>query len=398
MDFALNEEQRLLQDTMRRFATEKVAPRVAEYDREERMPLDLLEELGEMGMMGGVVPECYGGADMDFVSYAVMIEELSRVCHMLACLVSFPSGLVGSGILHYGTEEQKERYLKPLAQGRIHGSSGVTEPHSGSDVAAMETTVRRDGDDYIINGAKIWISNLDIASFFLTFATLDRSLKSKGICAFIIDRNTPGLSVRPFKNKLGFRPICTGELVLDNVRVHRSQLVGEEGGGFQVAMCAVENGRLSVASRAVGIAQACLDASVGYAKERIIFGKPEGQFQLVQSKITDMVIGVETARYLTRRLGWLKDQGAGDFRNEASMAKMYAGDVAMKCATDAVQILGAYGVSDEYPVSRYFRDAKVFQIVEGSNDLHRAMIAEYALGYRQRRAVPGAPNISNLTR
>lgn len=388
MDFALNGEQVLLQDTIRRFATEKVAPRVAQYDREERMPLDLLEELGEMGMMGGVVPECYGGAGLDFVSYAVLIEELSRVCHMLACLVSFPSGLVGAGILHYGTEEQKERYLKPLAQGRIHGSSGVTEPHSGSDVAAMETTVRRDGDYYVINGAKTWISNLDLASFFLTFATLDRSLKSKGVCAFIIDRNTPGLSIRPFKNKMGFRPICTGELVLDNVRVHRSQLVGVEGGGFQVAMCAVENGRLSVASRAVGVAQACLDASVGYAKERIIFGRPEGQFQIVQSKITDMVVGVETARYLTRRLGWLKDQGVGDFRNEASMAKMYAADVAMRSATDAVQIFGAYGVSDEYPVSRYFRDAKVLQIVEGSNDLHRALIAEYALGYRQRRAVP----------
>lgn len=387
MDFSLNEEQRLLQDTIRRFAIEKVAPRVAQYDREEKMPLDLLQELGEMGMMGGVVPECYGGGGLDYVSYSVVIEEMARVCHMLACIVSFPSGLVGAGILHYGTEEQKERYLKPLAQGLIHGSSGVTEPHSGSDVAAMETTVRRDGDDYVINGAKIWISNLDIASYFLTFATLDKSLKAKGICAFIIDRDTPGVSVRPFKNKMGFRPICTGELVLDNVRVHKSQLVGEEGGGFKVAMCAVENGRLAVASRALGVAQACLDASTEYAKERIIFGKPEGQFQIVQSKITDMVVGVEAARCLTRRLAWLKDQskGMGDFRSEASIAKMYASDVAMKSATDAVQIFGAYGVSDEYPVGRYFRDAKVLQIVEGSNDLHRALIAEYALGYRQRR-------------
>ncbi len=388
MDFALSQEQLLLQNSIRRFATEKVAKRVAEYDREERMPLDLLRELGEMGMMGGVVPERYGGGGLDYVSYSVIIEELARVCQMLACIVSMPSGLVGAGILHYGTEEQKERYLKPLAEGRIHGSTGVTEPHSGSDVAAMETTVRREGDYYIINGAKTWISNLDIASYFLTFATLDRSLKAKGVCAFIIDRDTPGLSVRPFKNKMGFRPICTGELILDNVRVHRSQLVGVEGGGFPVAMCAVENGRLAVASRAVGVAQACLDASMQYAKERIIFGRPEGEFQLVQSKITDMVVGVEAARCLTRRLAWLKDQRAGDFRNEASIAKMYAADVAMRSATDAVQIFGAYGVSEEYPVSRYFRDAKVLQIVEGSNDLHRALIAEYALGYRQRRTSP----------
>jgi alkylation response protein AidB-like acyl-CoA dehydrogenase len=246
----------------------------------------------------------------------------------------------------------------------------------------MATTCRRDGDSYVISGAKAWISMLDHGEWFLTFATLDRRMGREGVCAFVVPRDTPGLTVRPYKNKLGFRPLATGDLVLEDVRVGSEQLVGEEGQGYRVAMSAVETGRLSVAARALGLAQSCLDDSVAYARERQVFGQPTGRFQLVQSMITDMVIGIESSRHFLHRLAEHKDSGVARPRREASLAKMQASDVAMSAATAAVQIHGAYGISDEYRVGRLFRDAKVFQIVEGNNQLHRAMVAEYALGFR----------------
>jgi alkylation response protein AidB-like acyl-CoA dehydrogenase len=237
----------------------------------------------------------------------------------------------------------------------------------------------------VINGAKAWISMLDVADWFLTFATIDRSLGREGICAFIVPKDTPGLSVKPYKNKLGFRPLSTGDLVLEDVRVPAEQMVGEEGDGYKVAMAAVETGRLSVAARAVGLSQACLDASTAYARERVVMGQDIGRYQLVQSMITDMVTGVESSRHFLQRLAAEKDRGDLDVRRSASVAKMHATDTAMATATNAVQIHGAYGVSEEYPVARLFRDAKVFQIIEGNNQLHRAMVAEFALGYRGAR-------------
>lgn len=360
------------------FARREVQPRVRDYDRDECFPRDILDAMAELGFYGGTVPEEWGGAGLDHVTFSMLIEEISRVDHCLGVLTSMPSALVGGGILRFGTDEQRDRWLRPLAQGQIFGGAGVTEPQSGSDVAGMETTYTKEGDDFVIRGAKTWISNLDIASFFVTFATSDRSLKHKGVSAFIIPKDTPGLSVHPFKNKLGFRPICTGELVLDEVRVGPEALLGQEGNGFAVAMTSVERGRLAVASRSVGAAQMCLDASIRYAKQRVVGGNPISSYQQIQKKLADMATGIEAARLLVRRCAASMDEGTST-RLETSMAKMHASDVFQAVATDAVQIHGAYGVSDEYPVGRAYRDAKVFQIVEGTNEIHRNLIARQLL-------------------
>jgi alkylation response protein AidB-like acyl-CoA dehydrogenase len=364
------------------FAATEIAPRVAEYDAAEKLPRDLLAKMGELGLFGGVLDPAYGGLGLDMVTYAKVVEEISKVCNAMGCLVSMPSGLVGSSIAHYGTVEQKQRWLTPLAQGTFFGAAGVTEPRSGSDVAGMTTRYVKDGDEFVINGAKAWISNIDIADFFVTFATSDRSLKHRGVTAFILPRDSPGLSVSPYRNKLGFRPLCSGDLVLSGVRVGPEALLGEEGNGFPVAMTAVERGRLGVAARAVGVAQACLDDSLSFARVREAFGREIAEFQIVQSKITDMAVGVETARLLVRATADALQNGERS-RRLTSMAKMYASDVAFRSAADAVQIHGASGVSSEYRIGRLFRDAKVLQIVEGSNDLHRALIAEMELGLRK---------------
>jgi len=383
MDFDWTDEQQELRRLAREFAESEIAPQVAEYDRDERFPVEIVRAAGELGLAGGVIPTEYGGAGLDHVTYAMLLEEISRVCHIVACALSFPSGLVGNSINRYGTEEQKQRYLVPLAKGETFAGAGVTEARSGTDVSDMDTMARRDGGDYVISGAKMWISFLDVAAYFLTFAHLgvDEESGRKRICAFLVDADLPGVSVHPLKNKYGFRPLSTGELVLEDVRVPADALLGEEGQGFEIAMNAVENGRLGVASRAVGLAQACCDVAIAYAKERIVFKQPIGKFQMVQEMISDMVCGTEAARLLTYRLGHLKDKGERA-RAAASMAKMTASDVALEAATNAFQIHGAYGVSDEYPVARYLRDAKVFQIVEGNNQLHRALVAESELGMR----------------
>ena len=370
-----------LRDLVRDFAASVVAPRVAEYDREEHLPRDILDQMAELGFFGGTVAERWGGAGLDNGTFSILIEEISKVDHILGVLMSMPSALVGSGIEAFGTDEQRETYLAPLARGEVFAGAGVTEPQSGSDVAGMQTRYERDGDRFVINGAKTWISNLDIASFFVTFATRDRSLRHGGVTAFIVPKDSPGLSVHPFKDKLGFRPICTGELVLEDVEVGPEHLLGEEGKGFAVAMTAVERGRLTVASRAVGMAQACLADSVAYARDRVVFGRPIGEFQMIKKKIADMAVEIEAARLLVRRCAERMDTGERA-RRESSMAKMFASDVAQRAATEAVQIHGAYGVSAESRVSRMYRDAKVFQLVEGTNEIHRDLIADYELGYR----------------
>ena len=369
--------------TVRDFGRRVVEPRVRDYDREERFPPDILKEMARLDLFGGVVPETWGGSGLDHVTFSQLIEEISRVDHCLGVLMSMPSALVGAGLLNFGSDAQREKWLTPLARGEIFGGAGVTEPQSGSDVAGMATTYTREGDEFVIRGSKIWISNLDIASFFVTFATRDRSLRHGGVTAFLIPKDTPGLSVHPFKNKLGFRPICTGELVLDEVRVGPEALIGEEGAGFKVAMTAVEKGRLAVASRAVGAAQACLDASIRYARERVVGGSPIGQYQQIQKKISDMATEIQAARLLVENCARALDRGERA-RVETSMAKMFASDVFQRVATEAVQIHGAYGVSDEFPVGRGYRDAKVFQIVEGTNEIHRVVIARELLSEGER--------------
>src|SRR4051794_26097386 len=381
MDFGWSDEQEELRSLAREFGEREIAPHVREYDRDERFPAEIVRKAAELGFAGGIVPTEYGGAGLDHVTYAGLIEEISRHCHIVACALTFPSGLVGNSILRYGSEEQKQQYLAPLARGEVFAGAGVTEARSGTDVSDMDTTYRRDGGDYVLNGAKMWISFLDVAGYFRTFAHLgaDERTGRKRICAFIVDADAKGVTTHPLKNKSGFRPLATGELVLDEVRVPKDALVGEEGQGFEIAMNAVENGRLGVASRAVGLSQACVDVATSYARERVVFKQPIGKFQMVQEMLSNMICGTESARLLTYRLAYLKDQGLRA-RDAASMAKMTASDVALQSATDAFQIHGAYGVSDEYPVARYLRDAKVFQIVEGNNQLHKALVASAALG------------------
>jgi alkylation response protein AidB-like acyl-CoA dehydrogenase len=383
VDLDWTPEQRELRALAREFAEREIAPHVGEYDKAERFPQEIVRQAAALGFAGGIVPARYGGAGLDHVTYAGLIEEISRACHIVACALTFPSGLVGNSILTYGTEEQKQRYLAPLARGETFAGAGVTEARSGTDVSDMDTTARRDGGDWVLNGAKMWISFLDVATYYLTFAHLgvDEGTGRKRICAFLVDADLKGISTHPLKNKYGFRPLATGEFVLEDVRVPGDALLGEEGQGFEIAMNSVENGRLGVAARAVGLSQACCDVAIDYAKERHVFKQPIGRFQMVQEMISDMVCGTEAARLLTLKLAHLKDRGERA-RGAASMAKMTASDVALKSATDAFQIHGAYGVSDEYPVARYLRDAKVFQIVEGNNQLHKALVAESVLGLR----------------
>ena len=375
------DERQAITDLAKSFAANEIAPRIQALDQAEETPLDLLKRMGELGLLGIVVPPEYGGAGLDYGTYVEVVLEIAKADSTIASFVTFPSGLVGGAIRRYGTEEQKQRYLTPLARGEIFGASAVTEPRSGSDVAGLETTYRADEDGYVINGAKAWISNVGIADFVLTFATRDRSLRHAGISAFLIPKDTPGLGWSPYKDKLGFKTMSAGDVSLQDVRVPRSALLGEEGEGFRVAMSAVEQGRLGVATRAVGVTYACLEACKSYAADRVIFDGPISKLQLVQSKITDMVVGAETSRALINQCAAAMQAGERA-RQLTCMAKMYASDVAQRSANDAVQIHGAYGTSADYPVSRHYRDAKILQIVEGSNDLHRALIAEMELGLR----------------
>jgi alkylation response protein AidB-like acyl-CoA dehydrogenase len=378
------DDQALLVQAVRTFAQERVAAGVIERDREERFPRDLVSEAGRLDLLGGVVPTQYGGMGLTYTQYAAIVTEMAKVDQVMALAMTLPSGLAGAGILRHGSPEQCERLLPALCRGETIAAVGVTEPGSGTDVAGMRTTCRRDGDGYRINGQKTWISQIGHCDWLLTFASLDRGAGRAGISAFVIPAPSDGLVLAPFKNKLGFRAISTGEVFLEDVWVPEENRIGAEGAGFGVAMAAVETGRLGVAARSLGLALDCLERSVAYALERHVGGAPIARYQLVQSMITDMVVGTEGAAAMIERLAGLRDQGLRA-RREASLAKMHASDVAMTCSTHAVQIHGAYGTHEDYHVERHFRDAKVLQIVEGTNELHRGMVAEYALGIRTDR-------------
>jgi alkylation response protein AidB-like acyl-CoA dehydrogenase len=375
------EDTRAMVETVREFARREVAPGVNERDANESFDRGLVTRAGELDLLGGVVSPDYGGLGLSYRTFSAIIEEMSRTDNLIGSVMSFPSGLAGAGLIAHGSPEQQQRWLTPLCSGETMAAAAITEPDSGTHVSNMTTSCRREGDEYVIDGQKTWISFIDVCDWLITFATLDRSAGRSGICAFIVDRDSPGLTLRPFKNKLGFRGVATGEVFLDGVRVPAENRIGEEGQGLDIAMVAVETGRLGVASRALGIAQDCLDRSVAYAQERIVFRSPIADYQLIQSMITDMVVGVESARAFVHNLADARDRGERA-RREASLAKMHASDVALMCATNAVQIHGAYGTHEDYQVGRHFRDAKVLQIVEGTNQLHRTMVAEYALGKR----------------
>jgi glutaryl-CoA dehydrogenase (non-decarboxylating) len=381
MNFALSGEQKAVADLVRRFVDREIRPYIRKWDAEGHFETKILKRLAELQLMGVCIPEKYGGAGMDYNTLAIVCEELERGDIAFRTAVSVHTGLNSLTLLQWGNEEQKEKYLTLQARGEKIGAFGLTEPDAGSDVAAISTTAVRDGDVYRLNGQKTWISLCDVADHFLIFAKTDPSKKHKGISCFIVERSFEGVTTRAIQGKLGIRAGNTGEVFLDDVRVPVENRVGEEGEGFKIAMSALDNGRFTVAAGACGLIRACLEASVKYCHERKTFGKEIGRHQLVQQMIAKMSRNLDISRLLVYRAGWLKNEGKRNTR-ETSMAKWFACDAAFEAANDAVQIHGAYGYSNEYPVERYLRNAKAPVIYEGTREIHTIMQGEYALGYR----------------
>ncbi|SFF62635.1 Acyl-CoA dehydrogenase, middle domain [Planifilum fulgidum] len=381
-DFSYSEEQLAVKKMVRKFVDKEIMPYIQEWDAKQHFETSLLKKLADLGLMGVCIPEKYGGQGMDYNTLAIVCEELERGDTAFRTAVSVHTGLNSLTLLQWGDEFQKEKYLIPQAKGEKIGAFGLTEPNAGSDVAAIQTRAVRDGDHYILNGSKTWISLCDVADHFLIFAKTDPDKGHRGITCFIVERTFPGVTTRGFKDKLGIRAGNTGEVILEDVRVPAENRLGEEGEGFKIAMSALDNGRFTVAAGAVGLTQACIEASVKYAKERETFGKPIGRHQLVQQMIAKMVAGYEAARLLVYRVGWMKNRGMRNTR-EVSLAKWFACDVAFQAAVDAVQIHGANGYSHEFPVERYLRNAKAPVIYEGTREIHQIMQGEYALGYRK---------------
>lgn len=382
MNFNFTEEQNMLRETVRSFVDKEIMPYIADWDREGQFDQNIYNRLAELGLMGVCIPEEYGGSGMDYNALAIVCEELERGDTAFRTAVSVHTGLNSMTLLQWGTEEQKQKYLTPQAKGEKIGAFGLTEPGAGSDVASLQSTAFKDGDYYILNGQKTWISLCDVADHFLVFAYTDKSKKHHGISAFIVERTWEGFSSKAIKGKHGIRSGNTGELFFDNVKVPAENLLGEEGEGFKIAMSALDNGRFTVAAGAVGQIMACLEASVKYCHERETFGKPIGRHQLVQQMIAKMEAGLQMSRLLVYRAGELKNEGKRNTR-ETSLAKWQACDFANRAADDAMQIHGAYGYSDEYPVERYLRNSKAPVIYEGTREIHTIMQAEYVLGYRK---------------
>lgn len=378
MDLSLTEEQVLFQKTARDFAMKELAPIASQLDEEACFPGEIIKKLGELGFMGIAIPEEYGGAGADYRCYVLAIEEISKACASTGVIVSVNNSLVCDPLLTFGSEEQKRRYLTPLAKGEKLGCFALTEPNAGSDASNQQTTVRRDGDFYILNGNKIFITNAPEADIAIVFGQADKAKGHKGICAFIIEKGTTGFRVGKVKEKLGIKASSSSELILEDCRVPRDNLLGEEGQGFKIAMATLDGGRIGIAAQAVGIAQACLEASINYAKERVQFDQPIASFQAIQWMLADMATHVEAARLLTYRAAFFKDQGKRITR-EAAMAKLFASEVAMAAGVKAIQIFGGYGYMMEYPVQRYFRDAKVTEIYEGTSEVQRMVIAHSLL-------------------
>jgi glutaryl-CoA dehydrogenase (non-decarboxylating) len=384
MQFDLSEEQIQVRDMVREFAQREVAPHIQQWDAKGEFHREVLTTMGELGILGLPIPEEYGGSGLDYVSFALACEELEYVDTFMRVVMSVHVGLNSLALWQWATEEQKQRWLTPQAQGEKLATFALTEPNAGSDAGAIETTAVRDGDSYVVNGAKMWISLADVADHFLVFASVDRAQKHKGLTAFVLERGMDSLTTGTIKGKLGVRAGNTGELAFNNVRVPVENRIGEEGEGFKIAMSCIDQGRFTVAAGAVGLTRACLDASVKYANERQTFGQPIGKHQLVQEMIARMVAGHEASRLLVMQAAELKNRGGRNTR-ETSLAKWYACDVALKSADDAIQVHGSYGFSNEYPVERFWRNARGAVIYEGTREIHTILQAEYALGYREDR-------------
>ncbi len=383
MDFGLTAEHRMVQQMVRGFVQKEVAPVIKEYDRKQEMAPFILPRMAELGILGICIPVRYGGQGMDYISLGLACEELEAVDSTLRVVMSVHMGLNSMALLQWGTEDQKQRFLMQQARGEKYGCFGLTEPGAGSDVAAITSTARMDGDVYILNGEKMWISLATKAHHALVVARTNPAAADPhdGLTAFMVDLGSPGVTCGDIHGKLGVRAGSTGWLAFQDVRVPVGNRLGEEGEGFKIAMSCLDNGRYTVAAGATGLIRASLEASIKYAKERQAFGREIGKFQLVQQKISRMVQSYEAARLLYLRAGWMKNQGVRNTR-ETSLAKWFATDASFDAAAEAIQVHGAYGYSDEYDVERYLRNAKGAIIYEGTSEIHQLMQAGYALGYR----------------
>jgi len=393
LNFSITEEQEAVAYMVRDFAEKEVYPTIKEYDRKQEMNPIVLPRMAELGILGINIPTRYGGQGFDYVTLGLVCEELERVDTTLRVVMSVHMGLNSMGLLQWGTEEQKQRFLVPQARGEKYAGFGLTEPGAGSDVAGMRSTAVRDGDDYVINGEKMWISLATKAHHILWFAKTapDAQPAHKGITAFMVETDMPGVTTGDIHGKLGVRAGSTGWVHCDNVRVPAANRIGEEGEGFKIAMSCLDNGRYTVAAGATGLIRASLEASLKYAQERETFGRPIAQHQLIQQKIAWMSQWYDIARLLYLRVGWMKNEGIRNTR-EVSMAKWYATDHSFKAANEAIQIHGAYGFSDEYDVERYLRNSRGAIIYEGTSEIHQLMQAGYAFGWRKdkplRRELP----------
>ncbi len=382
MDLELTAEQRLIQETVRDFVDERVLPVAVENDIHHKLDMSLIEGMAELGILGIVIPEEYGGAGLDYVSEALACEEIERGEAAFRTLISVHVGLNSSSLLRYGSEDLKQRYLVPQAKGEKLGCFGLTEPGAGSDVAAMRTSARREGDTWVLNGQKNWISYASVADHQLVVAKTDPSAGHKGMSAFIVERTWPGVTTADTEHKLGVWAGSTGELFFENVEIPAENMLGEEGQGFEIAMHSLDQGRFTVAAGAVGVIRACLERSTAYARERETFGQEIGRYQLVQDMIAKMVLGYETSKLLVLQAAWMKDQGKRNTR-ETGLAKWHATESAFEAAHMAIQVFGSYGYSAEYGIERYFRNARAPIIYEGTTQIHKMLQAEHALGYRR---------------
>ncbi|WP_026583790.1 acyl-CoA dehydrogenase [Bacillus sp. J33] len=374
MNFQLSEEHEMIRKMVRDFAKNEVAPTAAERDEEERFDREIFDKMAELGLTGIPWPEEYGGIGSDYLAYCIAVEELSRVCASTGVTLSAHTSLAGWPIFKFGSEEQKQKYLKPMAQGEKIGAYGLTEPGSGSDAGGMRTTARLEGDHYILNGSKIFITNGGIADIYVVFALTDPAEKHKGTTAFIVEAGFEGFSVGKKEKKLGIRSSPTTEIIFEECKVPVKNVLGKVGEGFKIAMMTLDGGRNGIAAQAVGIAQGALDASIEYAKERHQFGKPIAAQQGIGFKLADMATSIEASRLLTYQAAWLESEGL-PYGKESAMSKLLAGDTAMKVTTDAVQIFGGYGYTKDYPVERFMRDAKITQIYEGTQEIQRLVIS-----------------------
>ena len=378
MKFELTEEQRLFREMVRDFAAREVAPLSKQVDEEGIFPQKTVKLMGELGLMGVAIPTAYGGAGADNVCYAIAMEEIARACTSTSVIMSVNNSLIADALYKFGTEAQKQRYLTPLASGTLLGCFALSEPGAGSDASAQQTMVTRDGDVFVLNGTKNFITNALEADLALVFATVDRSLRAKGVCAFLVEKGTPGFTITRVEKKLGLKGTSCCQVLFEHCRVPADNLLGEVWQGFKIAMVSLDSGRIGIAAQAVGIAQAALDISLRYAKERVAFDKPIASFQAIQWMIADMAVQIEAARLLTYRAAWLKDKGLR-YTKESAMAKLFASETASRAATKALQIHGGYGYLYDFPAQRLFRDARITEIYEGTSEIQRLVIAHQLL-------------------